>query len=437
MKTLTSSHSWFDDAKFGLFIHWGLYSLRSSIGAEWAIYRESIAHGDYQRYAKRFNPDRFDPDAWVACAKRAGMRYIVFTAKHHDGFCMFHTQTTDWNIANTPFGLDAVAAIAEATRRAGLRFGLYFSIWDLWQPGLDGGLNSIGTEGEFSHDTERTAWKPSPEGIALMHAQLEELMTRYGKIDVLWFDVKRAQGIHYEADRLMRRVRELQPHILINDRLIDETCQEKADIITPENRIPAGGPRDAAGNPLRWEACMCYNQSWGYIHDDTAYKGPGQVLKELIEVTGKGGNLLLNVGPTPRGELPQPWYNDLATRTGAWLDRHHASIFDTRPVRQTIGGSLEWNIFFTNNFRWQCYYTEGKDDTLYLHITRYPGNHRIVLPEFDHIVVTGAWLMADGVEVPVQKGNFLSLHSGEKTLLLPLVPGDADVTTVILETRAK
>jgi alpha-L-fucosidase len=190
----TSDTCWFHEARFGLFVHWGLYALRSSTGAEWAIYRESISKEAYRKYLNHFTADRFDPDAWMSLARRAGMRYVVVTAKHHDGFCLFPTETSDWHIGKTPFGKDAIRLLADAARRAGLRFGVYFSVWDMWQPGLDGGLNAIGAEGELQGKADKAAWSPSPEGIAIMHRQVEELMTGYGTIDILWFDVRRAPG---------------------------------------------------------------------------------------------------------------------------------------------------------------------------------------------------------------------------------------------------
>lgn len=423
---------WFDEAAFGLFVHFGLYAIPAR--GEWAIYRERIPRSTYRRYAARFRPDRFDADAWCTQAVRAGMRYLVLTAKHHDGFCLWPSRTTDFHVGNTPCGRDLVGEVVAACRRAGLRVGIYFSVWDLDQPGLDGGLGTaIGPDGEPVTGTADQAWRPSSDGVALMHAQVEELMSGYGPIDVLWFDVRRAPGTAYDADRLMRRIRSLQPGILINDRLVDAECAERADIVTPENRIPETPPVDAAGQPLRWEACMCLNQNWGYVRDDHEFKDVGQVLRELIEIRAKGGNLLLNVGPNARGEFPRP-YAEVLDGVGAWLERQGESVRPAGPPGLTVRGAATWNRFFTDCFRWRCAYTRS-GDRLYLHVLRHPADRQVVVPVFDGHRVEQAYLLDDASEIRFVRTNYYSQTPDECTLELPLHPGEHGITSIVLELR--
>ncbi|MEM6821501.1 MAG: alpha-L-fucosidase [Verrucomicrobiota bacterium] len=428
----TSSKRWFKKAKFGMFIHWGLYSLRSSVGAEWAIYREQIPKETYKTYQKKFNPDRYDPELWIDLAKRAGMKYVVLTTKHHDGFCLFDSAFTNWKSTRSPFGRDVVKDIAEICRRKGLRFGMYYSIWDLWHPGLSGGIaHSLGAEGELQQN--RDQWVPSRDGINYLHSQVEELLTNYGTVDIFWFDVKRAPCAAYEGDRLIQRIRELQPDILINDRLTIGDSDTPIDIITPENKIPREGIRSADGTPLRWESCMCYNQNWGYVRDDRSYKGPEMVLQQLAEITSKGGNFLLNVGPNARGEFPEPYYRQMLEHVGSWIERNGSSIFDTNPPSIKLSPDCSWENFFCENFRWKVAYSQKGANYLYVHIIEYPDNLRIVVPAFEDYQISRAYILDDGSEVPFERQSYLGLKPKECTLILPREPDLSGLTTVVLE----
>ena len=418
-----SHAAWFADARFGLFIHWGLYAVRSSLaGKEWAIYREQIDRETYDNYRNYFDGDRFDADDWVRQAREAGMRYVVLTAKHHDGFCLFDTATTGFNSLHTPLGRDVVREVADACRRAGLRFGVYFSVWDLWHEGLNGGGKyNFNAEGQLRGN--EAAWTPSDEGIDLMHRQVEELLTNYGRIDVLWFDVKRAPAAAYRGHELLRRARELQPGILVNDRLVSPAEATDAastpDLVTPENKIPATGLVGDDGTPLRWESCMCLNGTWGYIRDDQGFKGGRDVLDMLADVCGKGGNLLLNVGPDARGRFPAAFAKVFADTAG-WLDLNGRTIYGTRPFRHPSNGNETWHPWFLENFQWKCSYVRGDDDRrVFLHVHRVGEDRRLVVPRLDGRRVRFARGVDDGSEVPVERGNYLTREPTEHTLRLP------------------
>ncbi|MEM6312782.1 MAG: alpha-L-fucosidase [Planctomycetota bacterium] len=428
--------AWFDDARFGMFIHWGVYSVLAT--NEWAIKRDAIPKDVYRTYAERFDADRFDAKAWVEQAAAAGAKYVVFTTKHHDGFCMFDSKLTDWKVTNTPLGRDVAAELAEAVRGVGLRMGWYYSVWDLWHPGLDGGDGRVDDEGNLlSNDG---AWQPSEDGLAYMHGQIEELLGNYGKIDVLWFDVPRAGPEHYRAAELMRRIRALQPDILVNDRLVKATGGEiepdaRPDIVTPENKIPPHGLLDDQGRPARWESCMCHNEHWGYSRDDRTYKSAREVLGQLAEVTSKGGNLLLNVGPNARGEFPQPWTGAVLNAVGRWLDRNGQSIYGNGPCRLTHDGGQPFNAWFTDSFKWKVAYTRRGDDlTLYAHVLRRSVDQTQLLPAFDGYAVQHVTLLDDGSDLPVRRTGPSSGNPNEWTVQLPRHDDrDDELTTLAIQ----
>ncbi|MEM6391368.1 MAG: alpha-L-fucosidase [Planctomycetota bacterium] len=429
--------AWFDDARFGMFIHWGIYAVPA--GGEWSIFRDRIPKHVYRGFADRFVADRFDPKAWAEQAARAGMKYVVFTTKHHDGFCMFDSKLTDWKVTETPLGRDVVAELAEAVRSVGLRFGVYYSIWDLWHEGLDGGLGQVDAEGNVvtDHRTDpEEPWTPSDEGVGYIHGQIEELLSNYGPIDVLWFDVPRADGKHYRGVELMRMIRRLQPDILVNDRLVKAGSGTidpgmRPDIVTPENKIPPNGLLNDRGEPLRWESCMCHNEHWGYVRDDRTYKSAREVLCKLTEIASKGGNLLLNVGPNPRGEFPQPWTGDVLDGVGRWLERNGQSIYGTTPARLTMNGE-PFHPWFVDSFKWQVAYTR-KGDTLYAHCIRRSSDHKQLLPAFDGYTVEHVTLLDDGSNLPVTTGSYASRSTTEWTVQMPRHDDrDDELTTLMI-----
>lgn len=296
------------DAKFGLFVHWGPASLTGE-EISWARGGERpglpdlqpgvVPREEYDNLYTRFNPTAFDARAWVALAKSAGMKYLVFTTKHHDGFCMFDSALTDYDIMASPFGRDIVAELAEACHAADFGFGLYYSLPDWYHP---------------AYKTERHA-----DYVAYMHGQMKELLTNYGKVDVLWFDGKKqGTAASWDSPRLVPEFRRLQPEILINDRIWGET-----DFETPEQVIGRFEP------DRPWESCITVGHQWSWK--------PGEQLKSWQEcvrllalATGGGGNLLLNVGPMPDGAI-EDRQATLLKDIGAWLEKNGGAIYETRP----------------------------------------------------------------------------------------------------------
>ena len=306
--------AWYTHARFGMFIHWGLYAIPAR--GEWVRSVERIPSEDYESYMREFNPRHCDMREWMAAAKAAGMRYVVLTAKHHDGFCLFDSAYTDFKSTNSPAGRDFVREYVDAAREFGLKVGLYFSLIDWRHP-------------DFPHYRDRQhPMRDNPaygnEGrdfdryLDYLHAQVRELCTNYGKLDILWFDFS-YDGLRGEAWRgteLINMVRSLQPDVIIDNRL--EVSGEgfgslaecrptpyHGDFVSPEQIIPPYGLRDAEGNPLVWESCVTMNNHWGYCATDHYYKPASMLIRKLVECVSKGGNLLLNVGPDASGRFPQ------------------------------------------------------------------------------------------------------------------------------------
>jgi alpha-L-fucosidase len=305
---------WFNQARFGMFIHWGLYSLLGR--GEWVRYQEGIPAAEYATLAQQFNPRHFRPAEWAALAKSAGMKYMVLTTKHHDGFCLFDSQYTDFNAAESAAGRDLVREYVEACRAAGLGVGLYYSVKDWTFPA-------------YFHDPAT-----NPEGWAKLvdhfHNQTLELMRNYGKIDILWFDGDddpnyRDWGADkkrlWRSEALMAQIRQFQPDIIINNR-----AGLPEDFETPEQHVPA-----AAGSSRMYESCITMNNHWGYCPADTDWKSTYQLLSMLVASAARGANFLLNVGPDADGVIPLPSVTRLR-EIGHWLERHGEAIYGTERI---------------------------------------------------------------------------------------------------------
>jgi alpha-L-fucosidase len=336
--------TWFDTARFGMFVHWG-HSSQQGIELSWPLVGgvaalpqcTAVPVEEYHATAATFDPKSYDPRAWARQAKRAGVQYAVFTTKHHDGYAMFDTATSDYSVMRSPYGRDIFREFADAMHAEEIRVGVYFSLIDWHHPDYP-----PFTQGDVPYVWGK--WpQPDPERwprfVDDMFAQVRELLTNYGRIDVIWFDGGWERNTEqWRSKELAAMIRELQPQILINDRL-----PGVGDYTTPEQFVPARAP---AGP---WETCMTINESWGYNTTDMRYKSARQLIHSLCEIAGKGGNFLLNVSPMGDGNL-QPELAERVSVIEAWMQRNGESIIGTTP------GFEPWQCYAPSTRRGETYY---------------------------------------------------------------------------------
>jgi alpha-L-fucosidase len=349
--------AWWRDARFGMFIHWGLYAIpagewgKETGYGEWIMNDAQIPVQQYEKLVGRFNPTRFDADEWVRMAKDAGMKYIVITSKHHDGFSLFDSKYTDYDVMSTPFHRDVLKELSDACRRQGIRMCWYHSIMDWHHPDY----------------IPRREWETrSAEGadydryIDHVKNQLTELVTHYGDIGVLWFDGgwEHPAKMH-RADEIVAHLRALQPGLIINDRL-----GIPQDFSTPEQYIPPTGIPDRD-----WETCMTMNNHWGYNKNDQNWKSAEDLIRKLADIASKGGNFLLNVGPTAEGTFPPACVERLKA-IGRWMKVNGESIYGTQP---SPFAKLAWG-------RCTRKALPSGDTRLYLHVFDWPAGGTLVLP---------------------------------------------------------
>ncbi len=348
---------WFRDAKFGLFIHWGLYSKLAGSwdgknyygSGEWIMNQARIPAKDYAEVARSFNPVAFDADQWAQLAKDAGIRYLVITAKHHEGFSMYDSKISDFTIVkSTPYGKDPLRALAEATRKKGLRFGFYYSQFLDWHE-PDGG----GNDWDFKEDKKDYLKYYREKSIP----QLKELLTQYGPLGLIWFDMP--GGLTKDQTRKMiDSLHILQPHTLFSSR-IGQGLGDYTDF--GDSEVPPLPVREA------WESIYTHNDSWGYVTHDMNFKTPSELIRLLTNVASKGGNLMLNVGPDGNGNIP-PYSVSYLLETGRWLKKFGASIYGT-----TYGliPAQPWGV------------TTSKPGKLFLHVMERPDDGRLLIPDVD------------------------------------------------------
>ena len=420
---------WFVQARFGMFIHWGLYAVPAR--GEWVRSNERMPEEKYMPFFREFDPSAAEPKAWVQAAKEAGMGYVILTAKHHDGFCLFDSELTDFKSTNTPMGRDIVREFLEAGREAGLKVGLYYSLIDWHHPDFPHygdryhPMRSDPAASNEERDFERY--------LAYMHGQVKELCTRYGRLDVLWFDFSYNQlrGEAWRANELADMVRTLQPGILLNNRLEvsgegfgslaqGEPAPCHGDFVSPERMVPPEGLFDPQGRPLYWETCTTMNHSWGYCAGDPWYKPASLLLKKLVECVSKGGNFLLNVGPDGNGRIPRQAMDTLKY-LGQWMQINGESICGCGPSGME---KPEWGRI------------TRRENVLYLHIYE---NALGPLPLYGIPAekIRAMRLLQDGREIPL---SVSWVHSDYPDMAFadlgpdPVLPdGDDTVFKVLLE----
>ena len=418
--------AWFANDRFGMFIHWGLYAIPAR--GEWVRSHERIPAEDYEKFFEEFNPTDYDPRTWARLAKRAGMRYAVLTAKHHDGFCLFDSKWTDYKATNTPAGRDLVREYVEAFRAEGLKVGLYYSLLDWHHP-------------DYPHEKDahhpmrgNPAYKDGDRQFSryvdYLHAQVEELVTGYGRIDLMWFDFSydHMVGETWRATDLVRMIRQHQPDMLIDNRLEDSTKSSRlhgepleyaGDFVCPEQTLPPEGIFDQKGNRALWEACITMNNNWGYCHTDHYFKPASMVVRKLVECVSKGGNLLLNVGPDARGSIPSESV-DILTQVGDWMEKNSQSIY----------GCGYADIVKPDYGR-----VTRRGNRLYFHVTENTVGLLPILGVPAEKIVR-VRLLATGAELPIV-ADFRTAHYDNVFVKLgdsPLLPDETD-TVVLVELK--
>ncbi len=395
---------WWREARFGMFVHWGLYAVpageydgRQYGGvSEWIMNSANIPRADYEKYTSDFNPQNFDADHWIKTAKNAGMKYFVITSKHHDGFCIFDAPNSKYDVVDaTPYGKDTLKALSEACRRHGVKFCTYYSIMDWHHP----------TQLPSKVEDGRPTWNPTrlKEGqkeayTEYMKAQLHSLITEY-ETQLLWFDGEWPDWwTNEDGQALYEWLRELSPSLIVNNRVgagrkgmsgFSEQGSFAGDFGTPEQEIPAEG----AG--LSWESCMTMNDSWGFKREDHNWKSATELIHNLIDIASKDGNYLLNIGPKADGTIPAASIERLQA-IGEWMSTNGESIYGTSaaPTPQPEWGRV----------------TQRSDQgTLYLHVFNWPSDGKLSLEGLDG-QVSRAVLLDGGTEVPIEDaGNALVL----------------------------
>ena len=363
---------WFREAKFGIFIHWGPYAVLGR--HEWARHRYQIPQSEYDNYVNAFNPVGFNAGEWAGLAREAGAKYIVITSKHHDGFAIWRSKAGDYDMEITQYPGDPLKQLAEAARQQGLRLGFYHSIMDWHHPDY----------------RPRRAWeypKNYKEGgnnrryVDFMKEQIRELLTGYGDVAMMWFDGEWEHTLpNLKAeDEVYDFIRGLQPNTLINDRLYQRRPGNRADFGTPEQFVPATGVRGPDGRPILWEACVTINgESWGYNKYETDFKTERDLIRMLVEVVSKGGNLLLNVGPEPDGTIQEEFVSRLQAM-GRWMTANGEAIYGT------TASPFERMPFYGR--------ATVKNNRLYLHVFQWPADGVLRLPGLRNLV-HGARLLA-------------------------------------------
>ncbi len=410
VKPTPGDTEWFVRDRFGLFIHWGLYALPAR--HEWVKMREEIGDEKYDLYFKHFDPDLYDPTIWAKAASDAGMKYFVVTSKHHEGFCLWDSELTDYKATKTPYGKDLLDPMVKAFREQQMRVGFYHSLLDWHHPEFPvDGIHSQRNDKDFR---EKHKDRDIRKYADYLYGQTKELITRFDP-DIFWYDFSYSghkdggKGKDdWQSERLIKLIRDHNPGMIINDRLeIDQ------DVKTPEQAQPPAWVT-VDGQPVIWEACHTLNGSWGYDRDNMDWKPVDMMVKMLIDCVSKGGNLLLNVGPTGRGEFDERALASLEG-IGKWMKRHSRSIY----------GCTESDYEAPNG----CAYTQN-GNRLYLHVYSWPMKHLYLKGLKGKVEY--AQLLNDASEVFLHEYNG-DLLEGDDWLMLQLPIQKPDVAVPVVE----
>ncbi len=427
--------SWFMNDRFGMFIHFGLYSMGARV--EWFKSYECVSEEHYQKYFDHFNPDLFDPKDWAKKAKAAGMKYVVLTTKHHEGFCLFDSKYTDYKVTNTAYGKDLVREFVDAFRAEGIHIGFYYSLIDWHHPEFP-----IDCHHPRRHDAdaeEQDKGRDMSKYCEYMRNQVTELLTNYGKIDILWFDFSYPDPIkidllknevkpwmqykggkdapEWEAEALIETARKLQPNVIIDNRTgLDQ------DIWTPEQRQPLEWVTDPkTGELLPWEACHTFSGSWSYAREERSWKSPKMLIEILVNTVSIGGNVIMNVGPTSRG-LFDKRANAALEVYAEWMKYHSRSVYGCTMAEPEFKAPRGTRL------------TQSADGKrLYIHLVEYPFAYLEM--EFPPGVVDYAQFLNDGSEVFFSEGCMEHMGTIEEkpglvVFNIPTVQPDAVVPVI-------
>ena len=436
LRATTGDSSWFTHDRFGLFIHWGLYALPAR--HEWVRNLEQITNADYEKYFQRFEPDLYDPNVWASAAAGAGMKYFVITTKHHEGFCLWDSKLTDYKATAAPnCRRDLLRPMVDAFRAKGLRTGFYHSLIDWHHPQYVVDSNNhpqralIGTpEGE-----KINAGRDQTKYAEYLRGQVRELLSEFGPVDVLWFDFSFPPGKEFDrtdltrgkgreawqSEKLLKLIRELQPKVLLDNRLDIQDDPAAWDFATPEQAQPREWVK-VGGTRVVWEACQTFSGSWGYHRDEQTWRSTDELIRTLIDCVSKGGNLLLNVGPTGRGEFDARALDRLKG-IGEWMKRHSRSIY----------GCTEAPTEFTTPQ--DCRLTYNPDTKrLYVHLFAYPYKHLHLDGVLSERVEYAQFLNdASELKLGMDAWHAGQIGVGAKTLVVNLPQKQPDVAIPVIE----
>jgi alpha-L-fucosidase len=413
--------AWWTDARFGMFIHWGLYALPAR--HEWVKNYEKMTNEQYQKYFEEFNPDLYNPKEWARMAKEAGMKYIVLTAKHHEGFCLFDSKYTDYKATNTPFGRDIIREYVDALRAEGLKVGFYYSLIDWHHP--DYTIDRVHPQRQETDSAyvRLNKNRDMSKYREYLKNQVRELLTNYGEISVIWFDFsfpgKNGKDHNdWGSEDLLKMVRTLQPGIIIDDRLDLKDMDGGWDFESPEQYKVEKWP-ERNGKKVFWETCQTFSGSWGYYRDENTWKSTPQLLELLIESVSKGGNLLLNVGPTARGLFDFRAQERLKSM-GEWMKYNNRSIYNcTEAPAEFVAPD---NTLLTYNPRTK---------RLYVHLLSYPMGNLTLKNTADKVKYIQ--FLHDASEIKFRPGNGEVKNNLQLQLPVQKPPVEIVVLEVILK----